>query len=304
MFETGIYHSQIDGFALHTRHYPCLDAKAFVFILHGMGDHQARFEYIANMLQTHGFEVASMDYRGHGLSLFADTLPGHFADDDGLKKNIQDIHAVIQQLNKDKRKLVLLGHSMGSLFARFYLKNYPSDLDLLVLTGSPSDNPKLKLAKPALKVMKTFVSKRKPSKLFAGILNQDFLKHIKQPTTKLDWISHNPENVQAYLADPLCGFPLTLQGYEDLFSLVAEVYAPEQWTITQPQLPILFESGADDVCQLPFGVPAAAENLRNKGYTNVSWNLIENTRHELFQEATKDATIKQIIDWIELSLKQ
>lgn len=46
------------------------------------------------------------------------------------------------------------------------------------------------------------------SKLLDQLVQGSFNKQIPNPRTPLDWLSKNPDNVDAYIADPLCGFPV------------------------------------------------------------------------------------------------
>ena len=50
-----------------------------------------------------------------------------------------------------------------------------------------------------------------------NIATGGFNKVITDPRTPLDWLSYETSNVDAYIADPLCGFSFTNQGYLDLF---------------------------------------------------------------------------------------
>ena len=77
------------------------------------------------------------------------------------------------------------------------------------------------------------------------------------------WLSRNRKNQENYLSDPLCGFPLKLGGYRDLFALAVECGRREWATLVPEELPIMIISGAKD----PVG-------FNGKGTLSVADNLV------------------------------
>ena len=63
--------------------------------------------------------------------------------------------------------LILFGHSMGSLTARVYARQYGADLNGLILCGVPSERPALSLGIGIAEILKRWKGDRSPQR-FAG----------------------------------------------------------------------------------------------------------------------------------------
>lgn len=291
--ETVIYQSKYDGLMIHADHFQVDHPEALVVIFHGMAEHRHRYDYFAEKLNAANYNVLTIDHRGHNQS---QKILGHFSDSDGWKKNIEDLHGVISMV-KSELPIYLFGHSMGSMYARSYLKRYETEISKLILSGSPSYNKwgsvGIFLAKILIKIKgPTFISHKLDNSVVGN-----FNKQVKNPKTNVDWISKSQENVQEYLADDLCGFPFTVSGYLDLFLIMKDAYS--HWQAKNPQLPIKFFSGAEDPCSCrDNGVVKAVSYLNNNGYQNVKYQLYPELRHEILNEAERDIIIKDMIDFL------
>ena len=62
------------------------------------------------------------------------------------------------------------------------------------------------------------------------------------------WLCSDMEVVRAYDCDPLCGYTFTLNGFENLFSLMQDVYTRKNWSLRNRTLPIRFIAGSEDPC--------------------------------------------------------
>ena len=132
----------------------------------------------------------------------------------------------------------------------------------------------------------------------------DYNKTIKNPRTAFDWLSYNEENVDKYIADPLCGFPFTNRGYYDLLEGMQDVFARKDWRVLKKQLPILFVVGQDDPCaDVPAGFRKSLNNLNNAGYENIEANIYENMRHEILNETEMKIVLKDIVVWLNKQVK-
>lgn len=280
------------------------NAKILVFILHGMVEHQSRYASLVKYLNDANIATLSVDHRGHGESLYDGKIKGHFADDDGWQKNVDDLHGLLHTvLSQSPFKVVMFGHSMGSLLARSYLKKYEADIDALYLSGSPALNPMSKMGIGLAKTIKLFFGKMHNSPLLTKLSLGSFNKQIDHPKTFWDWLSIDQTNVQAYIQDPLCGFDLTAQGFIDMLEGVDEVYSSSGWQINKPNLPIKFESGKEDPCCLPGGIEKAADVLKQIGYQNVEFNYIDGCRHEIYNDIKQAELRSSLVLWISNVIK-
>ena len=294
------YVSPFDAEKLKAYVYEVKKPKALVVVLHGMADHQARYKALALRLNDGGYSVLTIDQRGHGESLYNGSLKGHFSDKDGWQRNLEDVRAIVQMVNaEEKLPIILFGHSMGSVVARSYLKQYGSDLQALYLSGSPDLSPIASIGSIIAKSVRVIRGKKHPSPLLTKLSFGAFNKDIPDPKTPFDWVSADEDNIAAYNADPLCGFDCTTDFFVEMLKGFDEVYTTpaDQWTITNPNLPIRFESGRQDPCHKPKGIEWAAEHLNTLGYKNITTNYIEGCRHEIYNDITREELMDSLVYW-------
>src|SRR6201997_5849799 len=173
-----------------------------VVLVHGMGEHMRRYEHVAQALTAHGFVVYGHDHRGHGASLAFNDEPGRLGPD-GWSKLVDDLNLPIAQAKSDHPGLpvMMIAHSMGSFAAQQFLLDHGTDVDGVALTGTVA----LDLLEPALDLS---------AELDLSAFNAPF-----QPArTDFDWLSRDESIVDAYLADPLCGFGIDAASAKDMFA--------------------------------------------------------------------------------------
>ena len=92
----------------------------------------------------------------------------------------------------------------------------------------------------------------------------NFNSNFKPNRTKFDWLSSDNNQVDKYIADPLCGFICTTSFYRELFSGVLEVNKLEEYKKTPKNLPIhIFSGDRDPVGDMGKGVKEVYENYKN-----------------------------------------
>ena len=74
----------------------------------------------------------------------------------------------------------------------------------------------------------------------------DFNKPFKPARTDFDWLSRDEKEVDAYVADPLCGFPFTTQLAIDVLDALPHVTSPASLAPIRKDLPIYVFSGERD----------------------------------------------------------
>lgn len=120
--------------------------RAHVGIVHGYGDHLARYKTVTDALVKAGFAVHAYDFRGHGQS---DGRRGHT---DRFSDYVDDLDLFWARVRKaaGNQKSFLLAHSNGGLTAIHWLAQERPGLAGLILSA-----PYLRLAlkPPALKVL-------------------------------------------------------------------------------------------------------------------------------------------------------
>ena len=288
-FDTVLINSAADGLPLSVcTAVPDADPpSALVQLAHGMAEHKERYYPFMEFLADHGFACVINDHRGHGASVKAPEDLGYFYAG-GATALVEDLHQITLWF-RDRfpaLRLFLFGHSMGSLAVRVYRQKYDGDIDGLVVCGSPGQNPATGAGLALNRLMTAIKGERYISRLFIDMTTGSFSKAHPDPNTRNAWLSTNQDNVQKYDADPLCGFPFTLNGYRALLELMRDAYrsVPAQ----NPSLPVHFLSGAEDPCAPDEkGFNAAVECIRRDGYKNVTARLYPGMRHELLNHTER-----------------
>lgn len=272
--------------------------KALLQLAHGMSEHKERYIPFMEFMAQNGIGCIINDHRGHGGSIKSRDDLGYFYKD-GANALLKDLNQITQHFKKEYPglRLFLFGHSMGSLAVRAYRLEYEKDIDGLIVCGSPGKNPAANAGLMLLRILKAFRGERHISKLFINMTTGGFQKRYKG--TDESWLSANRENVIAYAHSPLCGFPFTLNGYEALLTLMKEAYDPQP--AKNPELPILFISGADDACAPDKkGFDAAVSHMKQAGYLDVRSKMYPNMRHEILNETDRHIVYRDVLETINL----
>ena len=272
-------------------------------IAHGMIEHKDRYEWLARELASRGYIVAASDHRGHGQSINAEHGIGLGSmGEDGFSRASYDLYKLTCLL-KDQypdARVVLLGHSMGSLLSRRYASLYSEALSGLILSGSPAFDENLGYGIMLTKILRFFGAKTFGQKFLTKTLFGGFDKHFKRDTQFAPqcWLCSDPAVVQAYRDDPKCSFMFDIESFLYLFLGMQEVYG-EYPTIKNPTLPILFVSGSDDASgQFGSGVQAACKHLEAQGFSDVGILLYKGARHEILNEPIKPQVLADILLWL------
>ena len=109
------------------------------------------------------------------------------------------------------------------------------------------------------------------------------------------WICSDSEVAREYKESELCGFTFTDDAYLALFDLMKRAYDAEHYSCTNPKMPVLFVSGAEDPCMINVRHFAkAVQNMRHAGYLDVKGKLYPGMRHEILNEKNKEQVYHDI----------
>ena len=268
---------------------------ALVQFAHGMAEHKERYVPFMRFLADHGYACLINDHRGHGASVRAAGDLGYFYAG-GAAALVADLHQLTLWFRAQYpgRKLFLLGHSMGSLAVRSYRRRYDGDIDGLIVSGSPGFNGAADAGLLLNRIMTAFRGERYVSKLFMNMATGGYGKAFPDPNTVNAWLSVNAENVRAYDADPLCGFPFTLNGYKALLTLMKEAYEPVP--AGHPDMPVHFVSGEFDPCAPDEkGFDDAMARMKSAGYRRVTGKRYPGMRHEILNETDRQRVYDDLL---------
>lgn len=274
--------------------------KASILILHGMAEHQKRYNLFAQYLVNHGFDVFLYDHRGHGTDKKLSDL-GFFSYNRGYQLVVDDAISVSQYIEHNNRsnKFFLFGHSMGSLIARNVIQTYDKYNGVILCgTAYPS-----KLQLRAGLLITSIVKKIKGPKYISPFLKNLILggsKYTKlADRTAYDWLTRSHSVAGTYIHDPYCGYICTASLYNDLLKITANAASKKLISMTKPELPMYIISGEKD----PVGgyskdVRKLLIKYKKLGFTNVDYKLYPDCRHELLNELNSDEIYSDINSWL------
>lgn len=280
--------------------------KGTFVVLHGLAEHHKRYREFVLFLNRSGYDVYLYDHRGHGTDKKMEEL-GYIADSRGWEKLILDAVDVLSYVSEQKRskKIVLFGHSMGSLIARGATE-YSNLVDAAVFCGTTAPcwlDATSGLALTSL--VSLFKGKRHISPFLKRVLFERRPYRRLYERTSNDWLTRSHEAIGLYMNDPFCGFTCSAGLYHDLIKLAAVVTKPANIKNTPKKLPILFVSGDTD----PVGgygneVIRLFDTYKKLGFDKTDCILYENCRHELLNELNRQEVMEDIIQFVNQSLGQ
>ena len=184
------------------------DVRAVLQISHGVAEYILRYEPFAEYLTARGFAVAGHDHLGHGGSVAEGAARLYFGPRGSWNWVVDDIYTRRQLAGRRFPGVpyFLLGHSMGSFLARTYLIRYPGTVDGAVIMGTGQQSPALIAGGKAIAAEESArIGEDKGSPVVEKLAFGAYNKCFAPNRTVNDWLSVSTENVDRYLADPLCG---------------------------------------------------------------------------------------------------
>lgn len=263
--------------------------RGTVQIVHGMIEHKERYYPLMEWLSEQGFACIVSDLRGHGASVRKSEDLGYFGKG-GWLALVEDVKTVRDFAAGEFGRIpyILLGHSMGSLIVRSYIKRYDSSIDCLIVSGSPSDNPAKGAGKALAKALQFLLGPRHRSGLLQKISFAGYNSAFKSDGYDRAWVCSDPQILECYHKDPLCSFTFTADGFINLFELMSDCYSGEGWHLTNPDLPIRFISGSLDPCRISDKAwMASMDFLSGLGFRDVDGRLYPSMRHETLNETDR-----------------
>lgn len=123
-----------------------------------------------------------------------------------------------------------------------------------------------------------------------------FNKKIKNPRTEFDWLSVNTENVDKYIADPLCGYGPTNGFCLEFVKGMNRLHKKKFLKKISPDQEILIISGSDDpVTNYSKDVGKLEKMYKDLGVKRVETHIYQGLRHEILNEDSKEEVYKDIV---------
>lgn len=220
-----LFFTTSDGIRLFYRYWPAAAqaTKQGIVLFHRGHEHSGRLQHVIDELDLTSTAMFAWDARGHGRSAFASATMGRLVRDvDDFVRHIAGCHGIATE------DLAVIGQSVGSVLAATWVHDYAPRIRCMVL-ASPAFSVKLYVpfARPALKMMQS--------------VRGDFTVNSYVKATAL---THDPERIASYTADPLIRRPIAVNILLALYGTSDRIIADAQAIQTPTQLLI---SGADFV---------------------------------------------------------
>ena len=272
---------------------------AVLQLAHGMRGCKERFLPFMEYMAEHGVVCVANDHRGHGSSVRSPEDLGYMYKG-GWRALVDDMKTVTDWVHSEypDMPLYLLGHSMGSLAARAYVKDYDSKIDGLFICGSPSYNSLSVFGRFLTGIMGLWRGGRLRPVFLWTMASASYNRRFRDEGP-MAWICSDPEVRKSFAANPHCNFIFTVNASHSLFCMMREAYSYSGWKVGNPNMMIYFISGTDDPCLInEKRFHHAAQHMAGRGYMNVTSALYPNMRHEVLNEIGKEAVWMDILEHI------
>lgn len=282
------------------------DPRGVVQIIHGKAEHSARYGHFAEYLCRHGVAVYANDLRGHGESARTEEALGFFAEQEGWRRVEEDLFILSERIRLELpgKPLFLLGHSMGSLFARCTIADHAGFAGC-ILSGVVCHPGLLgyiggMLIAREIRSVGPHATSPKLEALTTGGLNRQF----RPSRTDFDWLSRDAGVVDAYIVDPKCGFVAQAGFYRDFLQGILAANSPGCVARTPKELPLLFLVGERD----PVGangkkVRGVIRKFQRAGVRDVAARFYPEGRHEVLNETDRERVYADVLSWLDTHLR-
>lgn len=283
--------------------HPAGEPAGILQIAHGVAEYALRYEPFARFLNAHGFLVVANDHLGHGESVAEGAPRLCFGEKGSWQHVVDDMYTLRCRTGEAYPELpyFIMGHSMGSFLTRTYLIRYPGTVKGAILMGT-GQNPDAMLVggKALASVLARKVGRENASDVVEKLAFGAYNKAFAPNRTGYDWLSVSEENVDAYIADPLCGGMASTGLFLELLDGMAFIKKPANLRHMNMATPVLFISGdCDPVGGMGKGVRAAYDSFRRAGVRDAELKLYPGLRHEILNEDCRAQVYDDLWEWIE-----
>jgi alpha-beta hydrolase superfamily lysophospholipase len=300
MFEETRRLATATGASIAYHHQPAAEPEwGILLISHGLAEHSRRYAAFAREMCGHGFHVYAFDHRGHGQTTAPDAPLGRFAPRQGTRLVVDDLQSVrdMAAATHPGLPVILFGHSMGGLIALNAAIENPQGFAALAAWNS-NFNPGMagRAAQVILRTEKALKGSDVPSGLLPKLTFGAWGRSIPGHRTEFDWLSHDPDAVDAYIEDPLCGFDASVSLWLDLFELTFR--APKMIGRLPKALPIHLVGGAEDpATNGGREIQWLSQLFKQNGFSSVTTKIWPATRHETLNDTVRGRATAEFTAW-------
>lgn len=220
-----------DDVALSYRYWPAETQQPdtpprAIVLFHRGHEHGGRVAHLVDELDLPGHAFFAWDARGHGLS------PGERGDSPSFGTSVRDVQTFMDHIATEHgiaiEDIAVVAQSVGAVLAATWVHDYAPPIRALVL------------ASPAFKVKLYVPFARQGLGLARAVRGNFFVNSY----VKAKFLTHDPERIASYEADPLIARPISVNVLLGLYEAADRVVADAQSIKVPVQLLV---SGADFV---------------------------------------------------------
>ncbi|MBR3314957.1 MAG: lysophospholipase [Atopobiaceae bacterium] len=241
--------------------------RAVVVMVHGLAEHQGRYDYVAQKFHEAGIGTYRFDHRGHGKS------EGECAYLSDYNELLDDTNVVVDRAieeNPDK-PVFLLGHSMGGLTVALYGAKYPDKRLAGVITSGALVSMEKNLFATVPEGLDPHM--QLPNELGDGVCSVDEVR---------DWYAKDPLNRKSFAV-----------------GLVYACLKGLQWfagAVKNFTYPVLITHGENDGLVGNHNSPWFFTHVSS---TDRQMKVYGGLFHEIMNEYCRDEVISDYIHWME-----
>lgn len=275
--------------------------RGVVQINHGLAEHAARYARFARFLSRQGFAIYAHDHRGHGYTTAPDAPQGSFGRKPAAATVLADVATIHDLIAKEHPDVpvILFGHSMGSLIATSFMLHHSERIaGAAIWNGNFSAGMLGRLAQAILFWEQFRRGSDTPSRILPKLTFDQWAKQASDGRTPFDWLSRDPAEVDAYMADPLCGWNPSVGMWRAVFDFIFAGASDRNFASVHKDLPVHLVGGSGDP-ESQFG--KAMENLAGRmqrmGFSDVTSIIYPETRHESLNELNRNIIMEDFSHW-------
>lgn len=246
--------------------------KAVLQLAHGAGEHAGRYLGPMEPIVEAGYVIYTADHRGHGLTSGMTSL-GDFGPG-GAPAAVDDMAVLSRRARAENPDLplILMGHSMGAMFAQAYILDHSDLIDALVLSGTTGPGPRP-----------------------AGGPNSGYAN----PRTEYDWLSRDEAEVDKYIADPFCGIRFKPDSMASFMALRERDMGPKALAKVKSGLPTyVFVGDEDPINRKLEGLTPLIEAYHAAGL-KLDLKVYPGGRHEMLNETNRAEVVRDLLAWLD-----
>jgi alpha-beta hydrolase superfamily lysophospholipase len=258
--------ASFDGTQLYLNREVSDDNTCVAVIVHGLCEHQGRYDYLAGLFHQNGIGAYRFDHRGHGRSEGENAYYGDYND------MLDDVNVVVDiaLAENPDRPVFLVGHSMGGFAVSLYGVKYPGKRLRGIVTSGAVTHDRKGLISSMPRNLDPHM--QLPNELGSGVCSVPEV---------VEWYGQDPYNRKSF-AVGLC------------YALMAG-WAWFEEKQKEFAYPVLMLHGEDDALvsvqdTYDFFAAAASKDRQMKVYGGLY--------HEIFNEYCHDEVIGDAIRWI------